>query len=61
MAYKYIGNGAFIPGVPARDLTDEEVRKHGEKTIKDSGLYVSDNEQPDYFKKETRGKKTWRE
>ncbi len=21
---KYVGNGAFIPGIPARDLTEEE-------------------------------------
>lgn len=26
---KYIGNGDFAPGIPARDLTDEEVKEHG--------------------------------
>jgi hypothetical protein len=36
---KYIGNGAFIPGIPARDLSDEEVKEYGRKTLLDSGLY----------------------
>ena len=35
---KYIGNG-FIDNVPARDLSDEEVKKYGEKVLLDSGLY----------------------
>lgn len=26
---KYIGNGAFLPNVPARDLTKEEVDQYG--------------------------------
>ena len=24
---KYIGKGAYLPGVPARDLTDEDLRE----------------------------------
>lgn len=28
MALRYIGNGSFIVGVPARDLTDEEVARY---------------------------------
>lgn len=35
---KYIGNG-FLDDVPARDLSDEEVIKFGEKVLLDSGLY----------------------
>lgn len=36
---KYIGN-RFIPGIPARDLTDDEVEKHGgEKKLVATGLY----------------------
>lgn len=35
---KYEGNG-WIDGVPARDLTDEEVKKFGEKFLLKSGLY----------------------
>ena len=30
MAMKYVGAGAFIQTVPARDLTDEEERQHAE-------------------------------
>ncbi len=26
--WKYIGEGAWVPGVPARDLTDEEHEEH---------------------------------
>ena len=35
---KYLHNG-FLKGVPARDLTDEEVKKYGRKRLLDSGLY----------------------
>lgn len=27
---KYTGNGAWLPGVPARDLTDEEAKQYPE-------------------------------
>jgi hypothetical protein len=47
MAWKYVGNGRFIPGIPARDLTDKEVKE----------LKVeADVEASDLYKKE-RGKK----
>ena len=37
---KYIGQGAFMVGIPARDLTDEEVEKYGgEKALLETGLY----------------------
>lgn len=35
---KYIGK-AFIVGVPARDLTDEEARRFGVKRLVATGLY----------------------
>lgn len=35
---KYKGNG-FLQGVPARDLTDDEVKLYGFKRLLDSGLY----------------------
>ncbi|MGW8250655.1 MAG: hypothetical protein ACWGO1_08430 [Anaerolineales bacterium] len=36
---KYIGHG-FIPGIPARDLSDDEVRKYGgEKALLSTGLF----------------------
>ena len=40
MTLKYVGDG-FLPGVPARDLTDEEATQYGgEKALVASGLYV---------------------
>ena len=36
MTWKYVGDGEFIPGVPARDLSDEEASEHG---VEDSPLY----------------------
>lgn len=36
----YVGKGAFIVDIPARDLTDEEVKKYGKKYLLKSGLYV---------------------
>ena len=36
---KYTGKG-FIVGVPARDLTDEEVRQYGRRRLLGSGLYT---------------------
>jgi len=38
---KYIGGG-FLQGVPARDLTEEEVRQYGKSRLLQSGLYIED-------------------
>lgn len=41
MALKYTGGG-FIPNVPARDLTEEEVKIYGgADALVKTGLYVS--------------------
>jgi hypothetical protein len=37
--FKYIGKGDWAPGIPARDLTDEEVKIFGEKRLLDTKLY----------------------
>ena len=37
-AMRYVGNGSFLIGVPARDLSAEEAGRYAE-TIADSGLY----------------------
>ena len=37
--WKYIGNGSFLPGIPARDLSDDEVILHGKGDVIASGLY----------------------
>lgn len=43
---KYIGGG-FIPGVPARDLTADEVAQHGgEEQLIRSQLYVKHTKKP---------------
>lgn len=42
----YVG-AAWLPGVPARDLTAEEVEQHGHKRLLTSGLYVEPERGPD--------------
>jgi hypothetical protein len=40
MGWKYIGEGAYLPGVPARDISDEEAKERGlEETLKASTIY----------------------
>ena len=39
MKVKYVGKGAFLIGVPARDLNAEEVKKFGEERLLKSNLY----------------------
>lgn len=36
---KYIGNGRWKPGIPARDLTPDEVSQFGEVKLLATGLY----------------------
>ena len=38
MGLRYIGKG-FIDGVPARDLSDDEVARYGLKRLLATGLY----------------------
>ena len=40
--YKYIGDGASLTNVPARDLTETEAQAFGVKFILASGLYRKD-------------------
>lgn len=48
MAWKYVGEGAFLPGVPARDISDEEARERGiEATLKASSIYRRVSEKRD--------------
>ena len=39
MAMKYIIGSGSLPGIPARDLTDDEVLKFGRVFLLKSGLY----------------------
>lgn len=46
MGMKYVGAGAYIHGVPARDLTDEEADRHGaliaeQQAVSGMTLYVA--------------------
>lgn len=39
MGMKYVGSG-FVPGIPARDLDDDEVERHGgAEALEATGLY----------------------
>ena len=38
--WKYVGEGAYLPGIPARDITDEEAQQRGiEEMLKASNIY----------------------
>lgn len=43
----YVGKGAAIPDIPARDLTDEEVEQfRGERWLIKTGLYQKPKGKP---------------
>lgn len=37
--FKYIGDGPFIPGIPSRDLSEEEAEAAGLEVLRESDLY----------------------
>jgi hypothetical protein len=38
--WKYVGDGAYLPGIPARDISDEEARERGiEDTLTAASIY----------------------
>ena len=42
---KYVGDGSWLPGIPARDLTGEEVEKYGgAKFLMGTRLYAASKE-----------------
>lgn len=49
---KYIGKGNFIVGIPARDLSAEEVKKYGKDKLEKSGLYAENKRKPKAVKPE---------
>ena len=56
MALKYIGNGDFLPGIPARDLTDAEAKLYGgEMVLTKTGLYERVEAKPVKGEKEIKG------
>ena len=45
IALVYVGEGITISGIPARDLTPEEVKKYGgRQKLVETGLYTSQAE-----------------
>ena len=50
MAVKYKGNGAFILGIPAKDLTDEEIKGLGvnQSWLLETGIYEEIKGRPLY-------------
>ena len=51
----YVGQGAFVPGIPARDLTAEEVEQYGGvELLGRSGCWVFEDDEQDPEKSEDR-------
>jgi len=42
MGIKYKTGSGSLPGIPARDLTDDEVKKFGRTFLLKTGLYYED-------------------
>ncbi len=56
---KYVGRGNYLPGVPARDLTDEEAEACGGRVwLLETGLYVEPAEAGEKETIEEKGKVT---
>ena len=43
---KYIGRGAFLAGIPKRDLSADEVKKFGKARLLKSKLYKENKKKP---------------
>jgi hypothetical protein len=50
--FKYIGDGSFLPGIPARNLSEEEVEAAGLEILQASPLYEEIEESKSKPKKE---------
>ncbi len=46
MKVNYVGKGAWLIGVPARDLSASEVKHYGQDKLIASGLYVEVKRKP---------------
>ena len=53
--WKYKGKGEYLPGVPARDLTDDEAKLH---QVEESDLYEYEKDEPSATAKPEGVKKT---
>jgi hypothetical protein len=46
--WKYEGEGAYLPGIPARDISDEEAQERGiVETLKQSTIYRHAPDRPE--------------
>lgn len=57
---KYVGS-SFVPGIPARDLTDEEAELYGRARLLGTGLYIATSVGFDEVKPKKIGKKKFKE
>ena len=55
MKVRYIGNGGFVVGLPARDLSAAEVKKYGLSRLLGSGLYEEIKRKPKAAEKAPEG------
>jgi hypothetical protein len=53
---KYIGNGSFVVGMPARDLTADEVKQFGRQKLLDTNLYQDPDAKQDTLPEKTEEK-----
>jgi hypothetical protein len=51
---RYVGNGAFVPPYPARDLNAEEVEQYGQEALLATGLYEKESPSIKKEKKESK-------
>jgi hypothetical protein len=46
--WHYVGEGAYLPGIPARDISDEEAQEREiEATLKQSTIYRHTPDRPE--------------
>ena len=46
--WHYVGEGAYLPGIPAQDISDEEAQERGiEATLKASTIYHHAPDRPE--------------
>lgn len=54
---KYVGNGRYIAGIPARDLEDSEIEGRGinRESLLSSGLYEQRDDKPSRASRGSKG------
>ena len=57
MAWKYVGDGSSIPGIPATDLSDEEFEAYAKSYAENNKFPANSAEKSGLWKHEADGKK----